>query len=102
MNFKKRIAKWLRITENDIKENDYYYPQKFGESRSVEYQLDGMVKTFCKVTEWSSGEGYDISFITNHNSEDNSPEKSSIELHIDEIQTLLYCLDGLGYFETKP
>lgn len=56
MNLKKKIVKWLKITANDIAEIDGYSPKKFGESKSVEFEIDGLVKSFCKVTKWSNGE----------------------------------------------
>ena len=52
MTLKKKIAKWLKITANDIAEIDGYAPKKFGESRSVEFEINGLVESFCKVTEW--------------------------------------------------
>ena len=92
MNIKKLIAKWLKITEADVITDDHYRPKKFGESRSVEYELKGLVDVFCKVTKWSNGEGYDISFETDQRSK-------RIDLHIDELDTLFYCLNDLKHFE---
>jgi hypothetical protein len=99
MNIKKIIANWFKITEEDIKANDYYHPKKFGESRSVEYQMDGLIKTFCKVTEWSNGEGLDISFETEDNVKLGTWKNKRIELHTDELETFFYCLNDLGYFK---
>lgn len=99
MNIKKTIAKWLNITEQDIKANNYYGPKKFGESKSVEYENDGLTKTFCKVTKWSNGEGFDISFETQDNVKLGTWKNKRIDLHSDELDTLLYCLKDLGYFE---
>jgi hypothetical protein len=99
MNIKKVIAKWLKITEADVIDNDYYMPKKFGESRSVEYELDGLVKTFCKVTPWANGEGYDISFETQVNEKTGKWENKRIELHSNELETFFHCLKDLEYFE---
>ena len=38
-------------------------PKKLGESRSVEFEINGLVESFCKVTEWINGEGLDIMSI---------------------------------------
>ena len=63
MTLKKKIAKWLKITANDIAEIDGYAPKKLGESRSVEFEINGLVESFCKVTEWTNGECYVTSCI---------------------------------------
>jgi hypothetical protein len=99
MNIKKTIAKWLKITEDDIQENDYAKFKKFGESRSVEYEYECLTKTFCKVTQWANGEGHDISWETETNVKTGVWTNKRIELHDDELQTMLYCLKDLGYFE---
>lgn len=93
MNIKKKIAKWLKITEADVIDNGSdYLPKKFGESKSVEYEFKGLCDVFCKVTAWSNGEGFDISFETGKISK-------RIDLHIEELETLLYCLNDLKQFE---
>jgi hypothetical protein len=93
MNIKKLIAKWLKITEADVIANNLdYIPKKFGESRSVEYEFKGLADVFCKVTKWSNGEGYDISFETDKLSK-------RIELHVEELDTLFYCLNDLKHFD---
>jgi hypothetical protein len=99
MSLKKKIAKWLKITAQDIEEMDGYQPKKFGESRSVEYEIDGLVKTFCKVTEWANGEGFDISFETEENVKLGTWENKRIEIHTDELECLFACLNELKYFE---
>lgn len=97
MNIKKTIAKWLNITEADAVREEYSYPNKFGESRSVEYEMEGMSKVFCKVTPWSNGEGFDISFDTEVR--DKNWENKKISLHDDELLTMMYCLQDLKYFQ---
>jgi len=99
MGIKKLIAKWLKITEDDIKTIDGYSAKKFGESRSVEYEIDGLVKAYCKVTEWSNGEGFDISFETEENNKSATWENKRIELHVDELEVFFHCLNDLGYFK---
>lgn len=90
---KKTIAKWLKITEEDIKANDYYHPKLFGEGKTVEYEIDGLAKSFCKLTEWTNGEGYDISFDTD------KQNTKTISLHTDELDVLFACLNHFKYFE---
>lgn len=92
MTLKKRIAKWLKITEEDIKANDFYKAKLFGEGKTVEYEIDRLVKSYCKLTEWVNGEGYDISFDTNNE------ETKKISLHTDEIDCLLASLTHFKYF----
>jgi hypothetical protein len=75
---------------------DGYQPKKFGESRSVEYEINGLVDTFCKVTEWANGEGFDISFETKSN---NDWENKRIDIHNDELECLFACLNDLKHFE---
>jgi len=96
MSIKKKIAKWLKITTEDIQEINGYLPKKFGTSRSVEYQMQGLVDTFCKVTEWSNGEGFDISFETKT---DNGYQTKRIDVHVDELECLFACLNDFKYFE---
>lgn len=96
MSMKKVIAKWLKITEEDIKEVDGYRAKKFGESRSVEYEMHGLTDTFCKVTEWANGEGYDISFETEITK--GKWVNKRIDLHMDELETMFSCLNDLKYF----
>lgn len=96
MSIKKKVAKWLKITTEDIQEINGYLPKKFGESRSVEYQIDGLVDTFCKVTEWSNGEGFDISFETKST---NGWQTKRIDVHVDELECLFACFNDLKYFE---
>lgn len=95
MNLKKKIAKWLKITANDIAEIDGYAPKKFGESRSVEFEINGLVESFCKVTEWANGEGLDITFQSKTN---NGWSDKRIDLHLDELDCLFAALDELGHF----
>ena len=99
MSIKKVIAKWLKITEDDIQQNDYAKFKKFGESRSVEFEYECLAKTFCKVTQWANGEGFDMSWETEKNKKSGEWNTKKIELHDDELQTMLYCLKDLGYFD---
>lgn len=98
MNLKKKIVKWLKITANDIAEIDGYSPKKFGESKSVEFEIDGLVKSFCKVTKWSNGEGFDISFETKTNTKTGDWTSKRIDLHTDELDCLFAALNELNYF----
>ena len=91
---KNKIFKFLEYWKKENEENDFYQPKLFGESKSVEYEIDGLSKSFCKVTEWSNGEGFDVSFDT-----EKQPTKT-ISLHTDEVDVFLACLNHLKYFTT--
>lgn len=93
---KSKIKKYLVRTEEEAIKEDYYIPKKFGEGKSVEYEIDGLTKSFGKVTEWANGEGYDISFESEVSKD--KWEKKIIELHIDEIDVFLACLNNFKYF----
>lgn len=99
MTLKKKIVKWLKITADDIAEIDGYSPKKFGEYKSVEFEIDGLVKSFCKVTKWSNGEGFDISFETQVNTKTGIWKDKKIDLHLDELDCLLAALNELKHFE---
>jgi len=88
---KKKIKSKLKKDDLEFKENDYYQPKFYGESRNISYEIDGLVKSFCDVSEWPSGEGFTISFETEN-------KEKYISLHNDEIDILLACIDHLGYF----
>ena len=92
MKLKQKIAKWLKITEEDVKANDYYHAKLFGESRAVGYDIDGLMKSYCQLTEWPSGEGYDVSFDTD------KEDTKRISLHTDELDVLFACLNHFKYF----
>lgn len=95
---KKKVSKWLEENKKFQGDNDGYGPNKFGESKSVEFEIDGLVKSFCKVTEWSNGEGFDISFETETNTNTGDWKNSRISVHADELECLFACLDDLNYF----
>ena len=96
---KQKIAKWLKITEEDVKVNDYYHPKLFGEGKTVSYEINGLTDSFCQLTEWTNGEGYDISFQTKTNTKIEHCEDKRISLHTDELETLFACLNHFKYFE---
>ena len=87
-----KIKKFLDYWRSENTANDYYQPKLFGESKSVEYECDGLANVFCKVTQWANGEGFDISFDTD------KQDTKAISLHTDEIDTMLACLNHLNYF----
>ena len=88
---KKKIKSKLKKDNLEFNKNDYYQPKLCGESKTVAYQIDGLVKSYCDVSEWPSGEGFTISFETEN-------KEKYISLHHDELDALLACLDHLGYF----
>ena len=89
---KNKIKKFLDYWKSENIKNDYYRPRLYGEARSVEYECNGLIDTFCKVTQWSNGEGYDISFDTG------KEQPKVISLHTDEIDVFLECLNHFNYF----
>ena len=95
---KQKIAKWLKITEEDIKANDYYHPKLFGEGKTVCYEINGLTDSFCQLTEWTNGEGYDISFQTKTDTKNNTWEDKRISLHTDELDVFFACLNHFKYF----
>jgi hypothetical protein len=94
---KSKIKKFLVRTEKEAVEEDYYKPKKFGESKSVEYEIDGLTKSYCKLTQWANGEGYDVSFQTEANK--GVYDYKNIELHTDELDVFFACLNHFKYFE---
>lgn len=98
MKLNKKIKKGLKKQNKEAIENDYYMPKLFGESKSVEYEIDGLAKSYAKVTQWANGEGFDISFETEVNTNIKSWESKSIRLHTDELDCLLACLNHFKYF----
>ena len=95
---KKKIKKSIEEQDKESIKNDYYIPKLFGESKSVEFEINGLSKSYTKVTEWSNGEGYDISFETQTNITTKEWESKSISLHRDELDCFLACLNHFKYF----
>ena len=88
---KKNIKKALDKRNKGVDEN--YKPKLYGESKSVTYEIEGLVKSFCQITEWANGEGYDFSFETKQ-------KETTFSLHIDELELLFAGLEHLGYFNS--
>ena len=91
-----KIGKFLVKQNKEAIEEEYYMPKLFGEGKTVEYQIDGMTKSFCKLTQWVNGEGYDVSFESEVSK--GRWENKRIELHTDELETFLACLNHFKYF----
>ena len=91
-----KIGRFLIKQNKEAIEEEYYMPKLFGESKSVEYEIDGMKKSFCKLTEWANGEGYDVSFESEVSK--GRWESKRIELHTDELETFFACLNHFKYF----
>ena len=98
---KQKIAKWFKITIEDLnKEYPESAAKKFGDQKGVSFEMDLLVKTFCSVNEWASGEGFDISWETEVNTTTHTWEEKRVSLHITELECMLSCLNYLKYFET--
>ena len=91
-----KIGRFLVKQEAEAIKEDYYRPKLFGEGKTVEYEIDGMKKSFCKLTQWVNGEGYDVSFESEVSK--GKWESKRIELHTDELDVFLACLNHFKYF----
>lgn len=91
----KKIKKFLFENKKAFKKNEIYAPKFAGTSRSVEYEIDGLCKSYIKVTGWHNGEGFDIYYNTKVGK---NWETKRIDLHRDEIDLLLAALDHMRYF----
>jgi len=91
-----KIGRFLVKQNEEAVKEEYYMPKLFGEGKTVEYEIDGIKKSFCKLTQWVNGEGYDVSFESEVST--GKWESKRIELHTDEIETLLACLNHFKYF----
>lgn len=98
---KQKIAKWFDITVADL---DNQFPEskakKFGDQKGVSFEMDLLVKTFCSVNNWASGEGFDISWQTEVNTTNHTWEDKRVSLHTTELECMLHCLNYLKYFES--
>lgn len=92
------IKKWFDKTTKEAINEDYYRPKLFGKSKSVTYEIDGLAKSYCQVTAWANGEGFDISFQTQSNTKTGDWEDKRISLHTDELDIFFACLNHLKYF----
>ena len=91
-----KISKFLVSKEAEAIKEEYYSPKLFGKGKTVEYEIDGMKKSFCKLTEWVNGEGYDVSFESEVSK--GKWESKRIELHTDELDVFFACLNHFKYF----
>jgi len=87
-----KIGRFLIKQNEEAIEEEYYMPKLFGEGKTVEYEIDGLTKSLCKVTQWANGEGYDISFDTEKR------DTKRIDLHTDELDVFFACLNHFKYF----
>ena len=92
-----KIGKFLIKQEEEAIKAEYYKPKLFGKGKTVEYEIDGLKKSYCKLTEWVNGEGYDISFESEIST--GKWENKRIELRTDELYTFFACLNHFKYFE---
>ncbi|MHB8871826.1 MAG: hypothetical protein ACYC5G_05220 [Candidatus Doudnabacteria bacterium] len=98
---KQKIAKWFKITESDLAEYPDSSAKKFGDQKGVTYEMDLLCHTYCSVTNWSNGEGFDISWETEDNTTIRSWEDKRISLHTTELECMFACLNDLRYFDTE-
>ena len=92
-----KIGKFLIKQEEEAIKEEYYRAKLFGKGKTVEYEINGLIKSYCKLTEWVNGEGYDISFESEVSK--GKWENKRIELHTDELYTFFACLNHFKYFE---
>ena len=97
---KQKIAHWFNITVTDLADQ---YPdsaaKKFGDQKGVTYEMDLLTHTYCSVTNWASGEGFDINWQTESNITTHTWEDKRVSLHTTELECMLACLNDLKYFE---
>lgn len=91
-----KIGRFLISQEAEAIKEEYYRPKLFGTGKTVEYTIDGLVKSYCKLTEWANGEGYDVSFQSEHSK--GKWDDKRIELHTDELDAFFACLNHFKYF----
>ena len=99
MKLLKKVGKWFNKNQQELIKNEYYHPKLFGESKSVTYEIKGLAKSYCSVTAWVNGEGFDISFETQSNTKTGDWECKRISLHDDELYVFFACLNHLKYFK---
>jgi hypothetical protein len=89
---KKKIKTSLDRIKSETLAMEGYQPKLFGTGRVVAYETKGLINTFCMMAEWPNGEGFDFSFDTDKD------QPKRISLHVDEIETMLRCLEHMDYF----
>jgi hypothetical protein len=99
MKLLKKVGKWFNKNQQEAIKEDYYRPKLFGKSKSVTYEIEGLAKSYCTVTAWANGEGFDISFETQSNTKTGDWEYKRISLHDDELDVFFACLNHLKYFK---
>lgn len=98
MKLLKKVGKWFNKNQQEAIKEDYYRPKLFGKSKSVTYEIDGLAKSYCSITAWANGEGFDISFQTQANTKTGDWEDKRISIHTDELDCMLAGLNHLKYF----
>lgn len=95
---KQWIINWLEEPSNN------YNPKKERDLKAVCFTSYSPIDSKHKVesmihcTEWSNGEGYDMS-ISNFNTLTRKEDTNNISLHCNEINLVLAALKDLNYFE---
>lgn len=83
---KKYIKKYLKGIDIMPDIGDYK-AKKFGESKSVSFEIKGLVHTFVQTTEWTNGEGYDVSIETETTK--GNWQTKTLSIHLDELECVL-------------
>lgn len=96
---KQKIARWLVGLAKLDEEYPNHAAKKFGDMKGVTFEMDGLVKTYCSVVGWATGEGFDISWETEENRRIKLWESKSISLHSVELDCMLKGLEYMKYFE---
>lgn len=98
---KNKIKKYYKFLKKEAKKENFekYLPKKFGKQEGVSFEMKGSSDTFCSVTNWANGEGFDISWQTLKNTKTSDWEDKHLSLHRDELEVFMACLNDLKEFE---
>lgn len=98
---KNKINKYYKNLKKQAKEEDFekYLPKKFGTQKGVSFEMKGITETFCSVTHWANGEGFDINWQTLKNTKTGDWEDKHLSLHRDELEVFMACLENLKEFD---
>lgn len=97
------VKKYLDDLDTDLDgiwdelNNDPYKAKKYGEGKVSSFEIKGLIDAFAMVSEWPSGEGYDVSIETKQGSKKDSHWKTKrLSIHLDELECVLRAINDLN------